>query len=327
MGQTVYFLRPLWVWGGCVALSVTPPPHTRKHLDQASGGTLVTMKELRQRVAVVTGAASGIGLAMAERFAAEKMSIVMADIEAVPLAAAAARVSALGVDVLTQCVDVSDADAVEAMAVASFDRFGAVHVLCNNAGVGGGGRQETLSVAEWNWVLGVNLHGVVHGIASFLPRMVASGEEGHIVNTASMAGHLAFGGMGPYNASKYAVVGISESLFHELAETSVGVSVLCPGWVNTKIGESARNRPASIPERIARPEDAARSEYIAAVLAAGLSPAEIATMVHDAIVSDRFWIFSHPEMLAGVRQRADEIMVGGNPGTGGAVAGDVSSLG
>lgn len=298
-----------------------------KWSNRHSNGTLGEMKELRHRVAVVTGAASGIGLAMAERFAAEHMSVVLADIEAEPLAAAAAKIAAMGVDVLAQRVDVSDADAVEALAVAAYERFGAVHVLCNNAGVGGGGHQATLSVAEWDWVLGVNLHGVVHGIASFLPRMMASGEEGHIVNTASMAGHLAFGGMGPYNASKYAVVGLSESLFHELAGTAVGVSVLCPGWVNTKIGESGRNRPAGVPERMARPEDVARAEYITAVLAAGLSPAEIASMVHDAVVTDRFWIFSHPEMLGGVRQRADEIMAGRNPGTGGAVAGDVSSLG
>ena len=284
------------------------------------------MKELSQRVAVVTGAASGIGLAMAERFAADNMSIVMADIEAEALAAAAAKVAALGVDVLTQLVDVADAAAVDAMAVASYERFGAVHVLCNNAGVGGGGQQATLSVAEWDWVLGVNLHGVVHGIASFLPRMVASGEEGHIVNTASMAGHVAFSGMGPYNASKYAVVGLSEALFHELAGTTIGVSVLCPGWVNTKIGESGRNRPVAIPERMSRPEDVARADYIRTVLAAGLAPAEIASLVHDAIVADRFWIFSPPEMLAGVRQRADEIMAGRNPGTGGATTGEISSL-
>ena len=203
------------------------------------------MRELTKRVAVVTGAASGIGLAMAERFAREQMSVVMADIEAGPLQAAADLVRSQGVEVLSSVVDVSSAEAVEALAAESYARFGAVHVLCNNAGVGGGGAQATLSVAEWNWVLGVNLHGVVHGIASFLPRMVAGGEEGHIVNTASMAGHLAFGGMGPYNASKYAVVGISESLFHELAGSPIGMSVLCPGRVNTKIGQSGRNRPVS----------------------------------------------------------------------------------
>lgn len=274
------------------------------------------MRELTKRVAVVTGAASGIGLAMAQRFAREQMSVVMADIESGPLEAAADLVRGQGVEVLASVVDVSSAAAVEALAAESYARFGAVHVLCNNAGVGGGGAQATLSVAEWNWVLGVNLHGVVHGIASFLPRMVASGEEGHIVNTASMAGHLAAAGMGPYNASKYAVVGLSESLFHELAGSPVGVSVLCPGWVNTRIAESSRNRPSDVPERAARPDDAARAEFIAAVLAAGLAPSEIADLVHDAIVADRFWIFSHPEMLAGVRQRADEILSGGNPGSG-----------
>jgi NAD(P)-dependent dehydrogenase (short-subunit alcohol dehydrogenase family) len=273
------------------------------------------MKDLTKRVAVVTGAASGIGLAMCERFAADQMSIVMADIEDAPLAQAAERIRGLGVEVLAKKVDVSKASEVETLAVETFSRFGSAHVLCNNAGVGGGGIQATLSVAEWDWVLGVNLHGVVHGIASFLPRMLASGEGGHIVNTASMAGHLAFGGMGPYNASKYAVVGISEGLFHELAGTNIGVSALCPGWVNTKIGESARNRPADLPERAARTEDAERAQFITAVLAAGLSPSEIATMVHDAILSNRFWIFSHPEMMPGIRMRADEIMSGRNPGS------------
>jgi NAD(P)-dependent dehydrogenase (short-subunit alcohol dehydrogenase family) len=272
------------------------------------------MKDLSKRVAVVTGAASGIGFAMCERFAADQMSIVMADIEGGPLQEASEKIRSLGVEVLARTVDVSVAAAVEELAIETFATFGATHVLCNNAGVGGGGVQATLSVAEWDWVLGVNLHGVIHGIASFLPRMLASGEEGHIVNTASMAGHLAFAGMGAYNASKYAVVGISESLFAELAGTNIGVSALCPGWVNTRIGESGRNRPASVPERVARPDDAARSEFIAAVLAAGLSPMEIANMVHHAITTNRFWIFSHPEMLAGIRARTDEIMSGRNPG-------------
>jgi NAD(P)-dependent dehydrogenase (short-subunit alcohol dehydrogenase family) len=261
---------------------------------------------------------------MAERFAADRMSIVMADVEEAALRVAETRVRDLGVDVLAVRVDVSDASAVEDLAVQTYARFGAAHVLCNNAGVGGGGAQATLSVAEWNWVLGVNLHGVIHGLASFLPRMIASGEDGHIVNTASMAGHVAFGGMGPYNASKYAVVGISESLFHELQETNIGVSVLCPGWVNTRIGESSRNRPADVPERGVRPEDAARAAYIAQVLADGLPPAAIADLVHDAIVNDTFWIFSHPEMMPAVRQRAEEILAGRNPGTG---SGDITTLG
>lgn len=280
------------------------------------------MRELTKRVAVVTGAASGIGFAMSERFAAEQMSIVMADIEQAALDTAAEKIRALGVEVLAKVVDVSKAEAVEELAAETYARFGAVHVLCNNAGVGGGGAQATLTVAEWNWVLGVNLHGVVHGIASFLPRMVASGEDGHIVNTASMAGHLAFGGMGPYNASKFAVVGISEALFHELAPTKIGVSCLCPGWVATRINESSRNRPSDVPERVTRPEDAARAEYVASVIANGLPPSKIADLVHDAIVSDTFWIFSHPDMLAGVRQRANEIMAGVNPGSG-----DVTAIG
>lgn len=273
------------------------------------------MNELSKRVGVVTGAASGIGLALCERFAQYQMSLVMADIEEAPLAAAAEKIRSMGVEVLTRRVDVSRADDVEALAVDTFERFGAAHVVCNNAGVGGGGNQASLTVDEWNWVLGVNLNGVVHGIASFLPRMLATGEEGHIVNTASMAGHVGIAGMGPYNASKFAVVGLSESLFHELAHTKVGVSVLCPGWVNTRIGESGRNRPPELPERSVRPEDVDRNQFVTAALANGLAPAEIARLVHDAVLARRFWIFSHPEMLAGVRNRADEIMSGRNPGS------------
>lgn len=273
------------------------------------------MNELRNRVAVVTGAASGIGFALCDRFARDAMSVVMADIETSALEEAAEKIRAHGGEVLTSTVDVSKAHEVEQLAADSYARFGAVHVVCNNAGVGGGGVQATLSVAEWDWVLGVNLHGVVHGIASFLPRMLASGEEGHIVNTASMAGHVGFPGMGPYNASKYAVVGLSEALFHELKGTNVGVSALCPGWVKTQIASSSRNRPADLPERVMTAEDAARSQYISQVIESGLPPAAIADLVKDAIVTNKFWIMSHPEMLPGIRMRADEILAGRNPGS------------
>jgi NAD(P)-dependent dehydrogenase (short-subunit alcohol dehydrogenase family) len=273
------------------------------------------MKLGKGNVAVVTGAASGIGLAMAKRFAQGGLDVVMADLEADTLGVAAESVRACGGEVMTQQCDVSSAEAVEALAVASFERFGAVHVLCNNAGVGGGGTQATLSVAEWMWVLGVNLHGVVHGIASFLPRMVASGEQGHIVNTASMAGHVAVPGMGPYNASKFAVVGLSESLFLELNGSPIGVSVLCPGWVKTNIDTSDRNRPAGVPERTPVGTDGARSEFVKAAIASGLDPDAVAETVFQAVETNKFWVFTHAEMLPAITARAEGAVAGRNPGS------------
>jgi NAD(P)-dependent dehydrogenase (short-subunit alcohol dehydrogenase family) len=271
------------------------------------------MKLGKGNVAVVTGAASGIGLALSKRFAQAGLDVVMADLEPETLTVAAESVRAFGGEVMTQQVDVSSAEAVEALAIAAFARFGAVHVLCNNAGVGGGGSQATLSVAEWMWVLGVNLHGVVHGIASFLPRMVASGEEGHIVNTASMAGHVAVAGMGPYNASKFAVVGLSESLFYELEGSPVGVSVVCPGWVKTNIDTSDRNRPAGVPERTPVASDGARSEFIKAAIASGHDPDRVAEIVFEAVEARKFWVFTHDEMLPAITARAEGAVAGRNP--------------
>jgi NAD(P)-dependent dehydrogenase (short-subunit alcohol dehydrogenase family) len=277
------------------------------------------MKLGKGNVAVVTGAASGIGLALAKRFAAAGLDVVMADLEPVTLGAAVESVRALspesGAEVLAEQLDVASADAVESLAERTFARFGAVHVVCNNAGVAAGGSQAALTVAEWMWVLGVNLNGVVHGIASFLPRMVASGEQGHIVNTASMAGHVAAAGMGPYNASKFAVVGLSESLFHELAPSPIGVSVLCPGWVKTNIGTSERNRPFDVPERSVLPQDGARAEFIKAAVNSGHEPDGVAEIVFEAIEDRRFWIFTHAEMLPAITARAEGAVAGRNPGS------------
>lgn len=277
------------------------------------------MRKLKGRVAVVTGGASGIGLGMAKAFAREGMKVVIADIEPFPLEAAAAEVAAQGGGpVMAVRTDVSDADAVESLAAQVFTRFGAVHVLCNNAGVGGGGAQHELTVAEWRWVLGVNLYGVVHGIASFLPRMLASDEPGHIVNTASMAGLSGAPGMGPYNASKFAVVGLSESLYKEqkLAGSSIGVSVLCPGWVNTRIADSHRNRPADLAAPVARPASGERGDMVRQLLANGMDPAAVAELVLDAIAQERFWIFTDEQMVAGLRPRLEAMLAGGNPPVG-----------
>jgi NAD(P)-dependent dehydrogenase (short-subunit alcohol dehydrogenase family) len=272
------------------------------------------MERLAGRVAVVTGAASGIGLAIAGRFAAEGMNIVLADVEEAALAAAEKELREAGADVLGVPTDVSKGEQVDEWARAAVHRFGAVHLVCNNAGVGGGGPMVELETADWAWVLGVNLWGVIHGIRAFLPILLEQ-DEAHIVNTASMAGLVAAPFMGPYTASKFAVVAISESLVREMAlgGTHVGVSVLCPGWVNTNIGESERNRPADL----ARPqpaEDSPMRQMLQQFLASGMDPGEVADQVADAVRTGRFYILTHPDAAAAVENRAQDIMQGRTPG-------------
>jgi NAD(P)-dependent dehydrogenase (short-subunit alcohol dehydrogenase family) len=221
------------------------------------------MKELAGRVAVVTGAASGMGLAFAQRFADEGMSVVLADIESEPLAMAEASIRAKGAKALAVRTNVLEGGEIERLADAAFATFGNVHVLCNNAGVAGGAPAPVWEapLRDWDWVMGVNFYGVLRGIQAFLPRMLAKGEEGHIVNTASVAGLLT--GANPYSVAKQGVVCLTEGLYRDLraAGAKVSASVLCPGWVNTQIGEAERNRPpeygaAQDPERL---PDAARA--------------------------------------------------------------------
>jgi NAD(P)-dependent dehydrogenase (short-subunit alcohol dehydrogenase family) len=261
--------------------------------------------EVKGKVAVVTGGASGIGRALAARFVAEGMHVVIADIEEAPLAAAAAELGAVGVR-----TDVADADSVAALADATMEHFGAVHLVCNNAGVGGGGLIKDLTLKDWRWVIDVNLWGVIHGVHTFLPRLLENHDGGHIVNTASMAGLIAGPGIGPYNAAKYGVVAISETLAAELAAdgSGVGVSVLCPGYVRTNIFTSQRNRPAEL--RNERKKSAARAanQQIAQALSAeGIDPGIVAGLVLDAVLTDRFWIITHPEYLPAVVERANAI--------------------
>jgi NAD(P)-dependent dehydrogenase (short-subunit alcohol dehydrogenase family) len=274
------------------------------------------MQDVKGKVAVVTGAASGIGNAVATRLAAEGMKVVLADIEEGPLADAEKALTDTGAAVLAVPTDVTKADSVDALAAKTFETFGTAHVVHNNAGVATGGPMWTLSEADWQWVLGVNLWGVIHGVRAFVPRMVEQG-EGHVVNTASMAGLTSAPMMGPYNVSKHGVVTLSETLAAELVlfASPVKVSVLCPGWVNTRINEADRNRP---PE-LAPPAEADTSmaemgrQVLDGLLKSGLQPSEVAGRVFDAIRDERFYILTHPEMTPMIEQRMHDILEGRSP--------------
>ncbi len=270
------------------------------------------MERFEGRTAVVTGAASGIGRALATRFGELGMNVVLADVEEPRLAEAADELWTSGVDALPVVTDVSSPDAVDALAAAARSAYGDVHVVCNNAGVGGGGMIADLALADWQWVLGVNLMGVVHGLRSFLPAMLASGEEGHVVNTASIAGLVAGPMNAPYNASKSAVVAITEGLHAELAMTgaAVGASVLCPGFVNTGIVDAARNRPhdlAGDPAAAAAlpPEIEAQ---LRARFAAALSPSAVADVVERGIRERRLHLFTDDEFRSAVEVRFQTIL-------------------
>ncbi len=278
------------------------------------------MKELRDKVAVVTGGASGIGRAMAERFAAEGMKVVLADVESEPLARAEQEMRAAGAAVASLRTDVSCGEDIDALAKFTLDTFGKVHVVCNNAGIGIGGTmawQQT--VRDWEWVLGVNLWGVIHGIRAFVPIMLEQGDECHIVNTASGAGLHPRPGLAMYSTTKHAVVALSESMYHELAMSgaTIGVSVLCPAVVNTRIGESERNRPDGFRNEHADPAASERMQNMEkafrALLATGLPPAEVAAAVVDAVRDGRFYIITHEITKERVRVRMDDMLSGRNP--------------
>jgi NAD(P)-dependent dehydrogenase (short-subunit alcohol dehydrogenase family) len=250
------------------------------------------------RVAVVTGGGSGIGRALAEAFARERAKVVIADIDAAAADTAATALRARGADALAVPTDVTDLDSVNALADRAYAAFGAVHVLCNNAGVAAWGGLESATHRDWQWVLGVNLWGVIHGIEAFVPRMVAGQQGGHIVNTASMAGLIASQGLGVYNTSKYAVVGLSETLVKDLRPYGIGVSVLCPLGVATQIRRSERNRPTHLQNETA----AARADGID-LMGRTLQPDAVAEMVVNAIRANQLYVITHEESLEPLRKR------------------------
>jgi NAD(P)-dependent dehydrogenase (short-subunit alcohol dehydrogenase family) len=267
------------------------------------------MKDLQGKVAVVTGGASGIGKAVAAKAAGEGMKVVIADIEEGALKDAERELAAGGADVLAVRCDVAEGESVRALRDRALDRFGAVHLVHNNAGVGLGGPIWEVPESDWRWILGVNLWGVVHGIAAFVPLFVEQG-EGHVVNTASIAGLTSAPYLGPYNASKQAVVAMSETLYKDLQAggvTGVGVSVLCPGFVRTRIAESDRNRPAWAPDREVEGAPDMRAA-IQAMVDSGIATASVAEAVLDAVRNDTFYILTHPELDEVVRTRFDDIL-------------------
>ena len=276
------------------------------------------MESIQGKTAVITGGASGIGLAMAKRFAAEGAKLVLADVEGAALQSAANELAAAGAEVLAVRTDVARFDDVQNLANRAVDRFGKVHIVCNNAGVATAGFLAEATIHDWQWVVGVNLFGVINGVQSFLPILLRQGEECHFVNTASIAGLIVGPGMGIYCTTKHAVVALSEALYHEmqLMQTKVGVSVLCPAWVNTKIVDSGRNRPAgaATPTEDLGPTAKRLQEYTRQVVEAVLSPDVIANHVVSAIVAKQFYILTHPEMTPAVQMRMDAIIGGSAPG-------------
>jgi NAD(P)-dependent dehydrogenase (short-subunit alcohol dehydrogenase family) len=274
------------------------------------------MELFADRVAVVTGAASGIGRALAKHAAHEGMRVVIADVELGALEESAAEVEAAGAEVLVAPTDVSRADEVDALANLAYERFGAVHLLCNNAGVFQAGITWERELADWEWVLGVNVWGVVHGIRSFVPRMLEAGEQGHVVNTSSLAGLITGAFSAPYITSKFAVLGLTECLAHDLRaqDAPLGASVLVPALVDTKIAWSTRNRPDEPPGEAQAPDHHLVEQALRDLTSTrGRPPVEVAALVFDAVRSGRFFITTSdatPDML---RARFDAVLTGELP--------------
>jgi NAD(P)-dependent dehydrogenase (short-subunit alcohol dehydrogenase family) len=276
------------------------------------------MKDVKDKVAVVTGAASGIGRGMAEAFAAAGMNVVLSDIESDALDQTMRSLRDAGADVHAVRTDVSKPEQVDELARQTLKKYGAVHVLCNNAGIAtgvGGGASWKSSLNDWHWILGVNLMGVVHGIRTFLPVMIEQDTEAHIVNTASLAGLIPSSAL--YGTTKFAVVGLSESTYLELQRGGYKprMSVLCPGFVDTNIVDSERNRPAEFTDQSPRPAppDEAFRNWFSELLKNSLSPREVGKQVLAAIREERFYILTHPEWNPLIEQRMKDVLSGSNP--------------
>lgn len=277
------------------------------------------MKEFKGKVAVITGAASGIGRGLAERCTREGMKVVLADIEKAALEKTQADLdlAAAGAETLTVVTDVSNPEDVSALAQQARERFGAVHLLCNNAGVAAGAALWESSDNDCQWVIGVNLMGVIHGIRTFVPMMTAGGEPGHIVNTASLTGVSTFHPSALYQLTKHGVVALSEQLHHDLKlrKTGIGVSVLCPGFVNTRIMDSERNRPGRYRDS-SPPAKAAPNEVEAVfrkMVQEGMPTAQVADLVFKAILEEKLFIFTHPEIKVHIRSRMEAMLEERNP--------------
>ncbi|WP_163026014.1 SDR family oxidoreductase [Chachezhania antarctica] len=266
------------------------------------------MTTISGRTAFVTGAGSGLGLAIARSLAGRGANVMLADIDADRLKAAKDELLHIHDGIASLHCDVSDPEQVDAAAGATVERFGAAHIVVNNAGVAIGGAPGQIDLADWRWLIGINLMGVVHGVQSFLPILRRQGTGGHIVNTASIAGHIAMPGLAPYNASKYAVVGYSETLQRELAPEGIGVSVLCPGWVRTDIHNTGAKRP-SLDSATETLDDmlATTPDGIPEVIANGIDPALVGDLTAEGIESGRFYLFTHPSMKPMTELRAAAI--------------------
>lgn len=277
------------------------------------------MREFKEKTAVITGAASGIGRALALRCVEEGMQVVAADVERDALDQIEGELKGAGGRVLAVPTDVSKAEEVESLAQKTFDTFGAVHLLCNNAGVGAGLSAWETTVRDWEWVLGVNLWGVIHCLRAFIPGMLERNCDGHIVNTASIAGLISFHQNAPYHVSKHAVVALSEKLHYDLEQRGARIkaSVLCPAWVRTRIMECDRNRPAELEndpaELVITPEILEGVEEYRQACEAGIAPEKVADDVFQAVREERFYVYTHPEYEPFVRVRMDAVLQGRNP--------------
>jgi NAD(P)-dependent dehydrogenase (short-subunit alcohol dehydrogenase family) len=275
------------------------------------------MQELKKKVAVITGAAEGIGKAIALAAANEGMRLVLADISAEQLDKTVNQIRQSGASVIGVVTDVALEHEVQALADRAYAEFGNVHLLVNNAGVAFAKSAWETSAKDWEWIMGINLYGVTHALRIFVPRMLANNEDGHIINTASLAGLVSEPALAAYNASKFGVVTITEGLYHDLTlrHSKIGVSVLCPGWVKTRITDSERHRE---PADRSKPEELEKVSLktgmaIAKAVDAGISPTLVADAVFEAIKNNNFYILTHPESKAAVHIRTEDILQGRAP--------------